>query len=76
MPLNYTLKNGFKKFLFLQKASLKKKNSVMQLCQGEMPAVIPGGVSLAPINSVYSHCPGSGVQLEGSCTHLCQHREN
>ena len=27
MPLNYTLKNGFKKFFFLQKASLKKKLS-------------------------------------------------
>ena len=29
MPLNYTLKNGFKKNFFLQKASLKKKT---QLC--------------------------------------------
>ena len=48
------------------KGSLKKKNSGVQLCQGEAPAVFPGGVSLARISLVFTHCPGSGLQLEGS----------
>ena len=68
MPLNCTLQNGLKKKCFL-KASLKKKNnnnSGTQLCQGEAPAVFPGGVSLARISLVYTHYPGPGLQLEGS----------
>ena len=65
MPLNCTLKNGKKQKNFF-KSFIKKKNSGIQLCQREAPAVFPGGVSLARISLVYTHCPGSGLQLEGS----------